>query len=91
VYRELTLFTNGTAAARAPVAIPPPVQSRGGCISDLLFRIRSEYDEMPGLCLTREQAQRLWGLEEDACEAVLSALVLAGYLKTTHGGAYIRC
>jgi hypothetical protein len=82
------MFTNATAAPRPP-AIPPPVQSRGGWINDLLFRIRSEYEEMPGLCLTRAQAQRLWGLEEEACEAVLSALVLAGYLMTTHRG-YIR-
>jgi hypothetical protein len=84
------MFTNATAAARAPVAIPHSVPTRGGWINDLLFRIRSEYEEMPGLCLTRAQAQRLWGLEDEACEAVLSALVLAGYLKKTHGG-YIRC
>jgi hypothetical protein len=28
-----------------------------------LRRIRGEYLEMPGLCLTLAQAQRLWGLE----------------------------
>ncbi len=83
------MFPNTTAAARARIVPPPAVQPRGW-ITDLLCRIRSEYKEMPGVCLTRAQAQRLWRLDDDACEAVLSALVLAGYLEMTHHG-YVRC
>ena len=58
-------------------------------VSDLVGLIRSEYDEMPGLCLTRAQVQRLWLLEPAACDTVLRALVDAGYLRLTPGG-YVR-
>ena len=34
-------------------------------------RVRAEFLEMPGLCLTLDQAQRLWGLEPRTCEALL--------------------
>jgi len=40
-----------------------------------LTRLRAEYLEMPGLQLTRGQAQRLCGLERVACERVLDTLV----------------
>lgn len=58
-------------------------------VTDLVGVIRSEYDEMPGLCLTRAQVQRLWLLEPIACDTVLSALVDAGFLRLTPGG-YVR-
>lgn len=51
-----------------------------------LWRIRAEYDEMPGLCLTAAQAQRLLGLEPHECAHVLGALVDAGYLRKTPSG-----
>ena len=58
-------------------------------IADLVGLIRAEYQEMPGLCLTRAQMQRLWLLEPAACDTVLRALVDAGYLRITPGG-YVR-
>ena len=58
-------------------------------VTDLVGLIRSEYEEMPGLCLTRAQVQRLWLLEPTACDNVLRALVEAGYLRLTPGG-YVR-
>jgi hypothetical protein len=58
-------------------------------VRDLVGLIRSEYDEMPGLCLTRVQVQRLWLLEPEACDTVLRAMVDAGYLRLTAGG-YVR-
>ena len=58
-------------------------------IADLVRLIRSEYEEMPGLCLTRAQVQRLWRLEPAACDNVLRALVDAGYLRLTPSG-YVR-
>jgi hypothetical protein len=58
-------------------------------ITDLVGLIRSEYDEMPGLCLTRAQVQRLWLLEPAACDNVLRAMVDAGYLRVTANG-YVR-
>ncbi|MBI3049297.1 MAG: hypothetical protein HYY76_13415 [Acidobacteria bacterium] len=45
---------------------------------------------MPGLCLTTPQAQRLWGLDLVVCEAVLEALVEAGFLRHTRDGFYCR-
>lgn len=58
-------------------------------VTDLVGLIRAEYDEMPGLCLTRAQIQRLWLLEPAACDNVLRALVDAGYLRLTPAG-YVR-
>jgi hypothetical protein len=51
--------------------------------------IRAEYDEMPGLCLTQAQTQRLWLLNPDVCDSVLRAMVDAGFLRLTAGG-YVR-
>jgi hypothetical protein len=68
-----------TAVANAPAAR----------IADLVGLIRSEYEEMPGLCLTRAQVQRLWLLDPTACDNVLRALVDAGYLRVTPSG-YVR-
>ena len=59
-------------------------------IDDVLQRIQGEYVEMPGLRLTPAQAQRLWGLERDVCDALLSALVDAKFLSQTRDGAYVR-
>ena len=57
---------------------------------DLLRRIQGEYIEMPGHCLTVAQAQRLWGLNPAACDAVLGALVDAKFLIRNRHGAYVR-
>jgi hypothetical protein len=54
-----------------------------------LCRIRGEYLEMPGLCLTRCQAQRLWGLPCDRCDALLAALVEERFLVRTNDGRFI--
>ena len=51
----------------------------------MLHRICSEYVEMPGLRLTRRQAQRLWGLDEDTCAKALQVLVDAEFLRQTDG------
>ena len=59
-------------------------------IDDVLQRIQGEFVEMPGLRLTPAQAQRLWGLERDICDALLGALVDAKFLSQTRDGAFIR-
>ena len=53
-------------------------------------RIRGEYREMPGLSLTAEQARRLWGLDERACQAILDVLVELNFLRRTTRGSYVR-
>jgi len=58
--------------------------------ADILYRIRGEYREMPGLRLTPAQAQRLWGLDRAACDLLLAELVSTGFLARTRDGAFIR-
>lgn len=57
---------------------------------ELLLRIKGEFLEMPCLRLTPEQARRLWGLDQAACQALLDSLVDARFLKRTVEGAYQR-
>lgn len=56
----------------------------------IVRRVREEFLEMPGLHLTPPQARRLWGLDTDACQAVIDALVACAFLKWTAGGAVTR-
>jgi hypothetical protein len=58
--------------------------------SDWLQLIRAEYLEMPGLNLTREQIQRLWGLDRVTCDALIDTLIDAGFLKRTSKDVYAR-
>lgn len=57
---------------------------------DVLRRVQGEFIEMPGLRLTTAQAQRLWGLDRAACDALLGALVDAKFLFQTRDGAFAR-
>jgi len=59
-------------------------------VDEALRRIKSEFIEMPGLRLTKAQAQRLWGFDAEFCDAVLNALVEAKFLSRTDGGAFTR-
>lgn len=59
--------------------------SAAALTEQMLRRIRSEYVEMPGLRLTRQQAQRLWGLDEDTCSTALECLVEAKFLCKNDG------
>ena len=59
-------------------------------LDDVLQRVRGEYREMPGLRLTTAQAQRLWGLDRIACNALLDALVDAKFLFRTRDGSFMR-
>ena len=56
----------------------------------VLRRVRSEFFEMPGLRLTPAQATRLWGLERDACQQVINALIDSAFLRWTRAGAVTR-
>jgi hypothetical protein len=69
----------------SPMATPQPEP-----LDDVLRRVQGEYIEMPGLRLTLAQAQRLWGLDRTACDALLGALVDAKFLFRTRDGAFVR-
>ena len=59
-------------------------------IADRLRLIRTEYLEIPGLCLTKPQVQRLWGLDPVTSEALLAALVDVKFLRRTGHDTYVR-
>jgi hypothetical protein len=52
--------------------------------------IRGEFLEIPGLRLTSDQIQTLWGLHHDVCAAVLEDLLHQRFLQLTADGHYIR-
>jgi len=54
----------------------------------LFERIRAEYLEMPGLRLTFQQMQRLFGIERTVCQTLLDSLVDARFLCAKLDGHY---
>lgn len=61
----------------------------GGEAIHTMRRIQAEYEEMPGLCLTPQQAARLLGLDPRDCAFLLGGLVVSGFLRLTPSG-YVR-
>ena len=55
----------------------------------LMARVRGEYREMPGLCLTVQQACRLWQINLTDCTRILDVLVAQHFLKRSATGAFI--
>ena len=55
----------------------------------LLEMVRAEYLEMPGLRLTRRQAQRLWALDAPTCDALLDMLESTHFLRRSPRGDYM--
>ena len=56
----------------------------------ILVRIFAEFNEMPGLRVTQQQAQRLWGLDAQTCLHALNRMVEIGFLARTSTGEYAR-
>jgi hypothetical protein len=97
LFRKTAANGPGTAVARAPSSLwrlvslgAPMVTEQEVVIQNALKRVRGEYLEMPGLRLTTAQAQRLWGLDQSMCTALLGALVEAKFLLRTRDGAFVR-
>ena len=59
-------------------------------VSALVERIRGEFREMPGLQLTLDQAQRLFGLDPASCRHVIDTLVEASFLRWTASGTIVQ-
>ena len=53
--------------------------------------IEAEYRELPGLNLTRRQIQRIWGLDEGACDSVVKSLMTRRILRETDAGTFVAC
>jgi hypothetical protein len=56
----------------------------------LVDRVRGEFNEMPGLKLTMEQAAKLWGMDMTACRQIIDALVESSFLRWTPTGRIVR-
>ena len=52
--------------------------------------VRAEYNEVPGLHLTKPQVQRLWGLDSVTCDTLLRALEDLQFLRRTPNNGYVR-
>ena len=59
-------------------------------MTDWLELVRAEYLEIPGLQLTKPQAQRLWEFDPVMCDAVLAALIDVKFLRRTRSDTYVR-
>jgi hypothetical protein len=59
-------------------------------LGPLVERVRGEFNEMPGLQLTEDQAARLWGVEKAACRRIVEMLVDADFLRWTSDGMIAR-
>jgi hypothetical protein len=57
---------------------------------DWVRLIQSEFAEMPGLHLSKRQAQRLWNLDAPSADAIFSALEASHFLKRMPNDVYIR-
>jgi|EndMetStandDraft_3_1072993.scaffolds.fasta_scaffold26965_3 hypothetical protein len=71
----------------ALIAATPPRPLLGrGHFDRMVCLIRAEFDEMPGMRLTRAQFRRLWQITESECDAVVRHLVDTGFLVETARG-----
>ena len=56
----------------------------------MIKRICGEFLEMPGLGLKREQARRLWQVDDELCGELLDTLVESRFLCRRSDGRYVR-
>ena len=52
--------------------------------------VRGEFLQIPGLRLTRDQIQQLWGLSSETCATVLETLLHQRFLQVTPDGHYVH-
>ena len=71
------------------IVVPDVHHAHGLDFVHLVEIVRGEYLEMPGLRLTKKQAQRLWAIDADTCDALLNKLERASFLRRTRDGEYI--
>ena len=69
----------------------PQESAEVAILRDVLNRVEGECNEMPGMFVTRPQAQRLWGLDSTTCELVLTTLIERGVVRRTARGMYVKC
>jgi hypothetical protein len=80
----MTTMAQQRPQPRSPYRMPDRVWN------ETLRRIRGEFDEMPCMRLTLEQAGALFGLREPASAWVLGRLAEEGFLMRTPQGEFAR-
>ena len=65
-------------------------QSATKDLSEKVRLVQSEFAEMPGLHLSKRQAQRLWNLDRRSAEGIFDALESSHFLKRTANDMYMR-
>jgi hypothetical protein len=56
----------------------------------LMTRIKSEFNESPGMCLTLRQGARLWGIAPEEAARIVDLLVSQEFLRWTRNGEVVR-
>ena len=62
----------------------------GALREQIVNAIVGEFNEMPGMKLTRDQFCRLWGLERADADLAIQWLVASGFLIRDHHNRYRR-
>lgn len=76
------------AVARLPLSVPN--ERRNVTVRHaLVARIHGEFEEMPGLSLTLDQAARLFGLHRDIASRILGALIAGRVLRFRSDGQFV--
>ena len=88
-WQALLDITLVPASARLPQAVPAD-RRNAAARHALLCRIRSEFEEMPGMFLTSPQASKLFGLAPDVASRVLVQLTEARVLRQRSDGQFAR-
>jgi len=63
---------------------------RDNNFSEWIRLVQSEYAEMPGLQLSKRQAERLWNIDPFSADVILRALEQANFLRRTPNDMYVR-
>jgi hypothetical protein len=53
-------------------------------------RVKAEYNELPGMHLTKPQIQRLLDLDQATCDALLNALEEIDFLRCLDSQEFVR-
>jgi hypothetical protein len=85
--RALLDITLVPAVARLPATVPAERRDATARHA-LLCRIHSEFEEMPGLSLTLNQASRLFGLRPEIASRILERLADARLLRQRRDGQF---
>ncbi len=68
----------------------PMHQTAGQNFCEWVRLVKCEFAEMPGLHLSKRQAQRLWNLDAQSADAIFGALEASHFLKRMPNDTYIR-